>query len=408
MSGVESACNELASMSISDDVVSISTSNSTSPESSTDSVDSDKSTQSSSDSENSSPGNAYWGDREAEEDKTRLLDKINSRVKGAWAYRHDTIRYSQVIVLLISWEEHDLGQELQEAISQYRWTFEYLYKYEVWQFEIPTRKPHIALTSQLLELAKKDSPETLFVIWYDGHGREHQDRKGSPMWCSHGDRKESQTVDSNIISATLSDCEADILLVNNACSSLTCSRFNGKGIVESISASAFNTKTYGSLKPDDLSPSMTWAVLKILRDRRCVEEGITVAELHRRICLAVQWGIDQHPEIDGDEVYWESPNIRTQPVYTCLSAQPAGAHGKTRSIVLGQLKDPRSCGNSISRPDMQVQLRVAYPDQIDPKEWTDWLLSAPPCVEFLRLDINDEESWQKVNAGTSEDKASWA
>ncbi|KAI1742156.1 hypothetical protein F4680DRAFT_464087 [Xylaria scruposa] len=301
MSGVESACDESASMRISDDAVSVSTSSSTSPESSTNSVESDKSTQLSSDLENSSPDNASWGDPEAEENKTRLLDEINSRVKGTWAYRHDTIRYTQVIVLLISWEEHDLGQELQDAISQYRSTFEYLYKYEVWQFEIPRRKPHVALTSQLLELAKKDSPETLFVIWYDGHGREHQDRKGSPMWCSHGDRKESQTVDSSIISATLSDCEADILLVNNACSSLTCNRFNGKGIVESISASAFDTKTYGSSKPDDLSPSMTWAVLKILRDRRCVEEGITVAELHRKICLAVQWGIDQHPEFDGDQ-----------------------------------------------------------------------------------------------------------
>ncbi|TRX94458.1 hypothetical protein FHL15_004613 [Xylaria flabelliformis] len=422
----ESACDELASTRLSDEVFSVSTSNSTSPEASTGSLDSDKSTtQLSSDLRDDSPDDAYWGTPEAEEDKIRLLDEINNSVKGAWADRHDTTRYAQVIVLLISWEEHDLGQELHDAIRQYTSTFEYLYNYEVWHFEIPSRKPHLALTSQLLELAERDSSETLFVIWYDGHGLEHQDRRGSPRWCSHGDPKISQIVDSSIISATLSDCEADILLVNNACSSLTCNRFNGKGIVESISASAFDTVTYGSVTPNDLSPSMTWAVLQILRDRRCVEEGITVAELHRRICLAVQWGNYEQPEIDETVVsdqekssldtltskahlQWKYPNIRTQPVYTRLSAQPAGAHGKTRSIVLGRLEYPKGCSDSMGKPDMQVQLRVSYPDRIDPKEWIDWLLSAPSCVEFLRLDINDEESWQNVNEETWEDKADQA
>ncbi|KAI0191447.1 hypothetical protein EV127DRAFT_480388 [Xylaria flabelliformis] len=392
MASAESGCDELASTRLSD-VVSVTTSNSTSPESSTGSLDSDKSTtQLSSNLGDDSPDDACWGTQEAEEDKTRLLDEINNSVKGAWADRHDTARYTEVIVLLISWEEHDLGQDLQDAIRQYTSTFEYLYNYEVWHFEIPSKKPHLALTSQLLELAERDSSETLFVIWYDGHGLEHQDRRGSPRWCSHGNPKISKIVDSSIISATLSDCEADILLVNNACSSLTCNRFNGKGIVESISASAFDTVTYGSVTPNDLSPSMTWAVLQILRDRR--------------------WGNYEQPDFDetvvSDQVHWKYPNIRTQPVYTRLSAQPAGAHGKTRSIVLGRLEYPKRCSESMGRPDMQVQLRVSYPDRIDPKEWIDWLLSAPSCVEFLRLDINDEETWQKVNGETWEDKADQA
>jgi hypothetical protein len=109
-------------------------------------------------------------------------------------------------------------------------------------------------------------------------------------------------VNSSIISTTLGDCEADILLVNNACSSLTCDRFNGTGIVESISASAFNTVTFGSIDGSDLSPSMTWAAHKILSDEKCVKQGITVAELHRRICLATQWaGSTKKPKSYGPD-----------------------------------------------------------------------------------------------------------
>ncbi|KAI1755371.1 hypothetical protein F4782DRAFT_551623 [Xylaria castorea] len=398
MATVESTREELASTRLSDDVISISTSDSTSPEPINDSVGSDKSaTQLSSETESDSPDDASWDAQGTYEDNTLLLQKVEQGISNAWGGRHNASRYTQAIVLLISWEEHDLGQEMQDAIKQYTLMFEYLYKYEVWHFKIPSKKPHLALTSQLVSLAKKDSPDTLFVIWYDGHGLEHEDRRGSPRWCSHQDSEISQTVDSSIISATLSDCEADILLVNNACSSLTCNRFNSKGVVESISASAFDTKTYDSIRPDDLSPSMTWAVLKILRDRRCVEEGITVAELHRRICLAVQWGNEEYPEIDetvaGDAVDWKTPNIRTQPVYTRLSSQQAGAHGRTRSIVLGQLKHSRGYSDTIDRPDMQLQLKVDYPDRVDPKEWIDWLLSAPRCVGFLRLDTNEEE-WE--------------
>ncbi|KAK5627458.1 hypothetical protein RRF57_003173 [Xylaria bambusicola] len=252
-----------------------------------------------------------WGSSETPKYvETRTpLQTVQDEVKENWERRNETSRYERVIVLLISWEEHDLPG-LDEDQKQFRTTFECLYKYDVRRFKIPMKKPHLALTKKLMDLAIADSPDTLFVIWYDGHGNEHEDQRGCPRWSSHLDVKISSTVDSNIISIAFADSEADILLINNSCSSLTCGRFRGKGIVECISASAFNTSTYGSSKPDDLSLSMSWATLRILRDRKSVEEGISITELHRQICLAVQWpGGAHHPDYDDVNAECQGENF---------------------------------------------------------------------------------------------------
>lgn len=152
--------------------------------------------------------------------------------------------------------------------------------------------------------------------------------------------RQAQVVQSGIISNALSDCEADILLVNNACNSLTCDRFIGTGIVESISASAFNTFTYGSIRNDDLSPSMTWAAHQILSDKRSVEEGITVAELHRRICLGTQWAASDHVPnwngLDGNISKFYTPCMnRNSPFLSPLPSRPAALLQVTTRRVVG-------------------------------------------------------------------------
>lgn len=126
-------------------------------------------------------------DDDDDTDGIPTLEEIDQGIRKNWENREAPGQYTEVIVLLIRWEKHDLGQKLAETVEHYRYMFECLYGYEVWDFKIPAKKPHLALTSILIELAKRDSPETLFLIWYDGHGREHMDRRGSPSWCSHHD-----------------------------------------------------------------------------------------------------------------------------------------------------------------------------------------------------------------------------
>jgi hypothetical protein len=116
------------------------------------------------------------------------IERIQSKVDLSWGKREVLSRYRDVIVLLIHWEEHDFGDELATTIDKYKWMFMNLYNYEVRHFQIPSKKPHMALAEELVQLVRSDGPETLFIIWYDGHGDEHPDRRGSPIWGSHADR----------------------------------------------------------------------------------------------------------------------------------------------------------------------------------------------------------------------------
>lgn len=120
-------------------------------------------------------------------DEPAPLESIQPRLDRVWITRHRSSRYQHVVALLIQWEEHDLGDELDESTHRYDWMFRNLYKYEVWCFKIPSKKPHLAVMKQLAELAERDGSETLFIIWYDGHGFEHPDRRGPPEWSSHRD-----------------------------------------------------------------------------------------------------------------------------------------------------------------------------------------------------------------------------
>lgn len=113
------------------------------------------------------------------------LQIVQEQVGLNWKNREETSRYSRVTVLLISWEDHDLGNLIDDAQYQFQKTFECLYKYLVWKFQIPKKKPNQALTTKLLELAERDDPDALLIVWYDGHGSEHKDQRGSPIWHSH-------------------------------------------------------------------------------------------------------------------------------------------------------------------------------------------------------------------------------
>lgn len=119
-------------------------------------------------------------------DSLTPLQEVQNKVKTNWDSRLKTSRYKRVIVLLLSWEEHDLG-DMDKTLGHFRTIFEALYKYEVWPFKIPMEKSSLALAEELVKLANEDGADNLFVVWYDGHGREDLDQQGSPLWCSHED-----------------------------------------------------------------------------------------------------------------------------------------------------------------------------------------------------------------------------
>ncbi|KAI1177734.1 hypothetical protein F4777DRAFT_576812 [Nemania sp. FL0916] len=326
-------------------------------------------------------------------DPHEVVQKAQKAVERAWARRTEESRYRRVIVLLVGFASSDISESVDECHRHYDRLFRDLYNYEVRWFRIPSEKPQLSFGKVLMDLADEDS-HTLLLIWYDGHGLEHRDRRGPPRWVANTS-EDSPTVDTSIISATLSDCEADIFIMNNSCQSLNCERFNTKGVVEHISASAFSTFTYGSFDGTDQSPSLSWAAYRILSDKKCVDDGITVPEFHRRICLATQWGgSDKFPDTNWEDGYrgtWVDFKCRTEPVYTRLSADQAGPGGTTRTIVLRRLPEqPGENMTLICRPHLKLLLNVNEPIDIDSKAWVDWITSAPPNVNTAQLELFED------------------
>jgi hypothetical protein len=51
----------------------------------------------------------------ATSDNTTAVEKVQAEVVRAWRSRHRFCRYKQVIVLLISWKDHNLGDDVEEC-----------------------------------------------------------------------------------------------------------------------------------------------------------------------------------------------------------------------------------------------------------------------------------------------------
>jgi hypothetical protein len=91
---------------------------------------------------------------------------LDAAVKAVWPKRHD-IRYSQVHVLLVSWEDDDLG--VATEIKGLRHVFRDRYHFQVQGYRIPSAKPDRALYRRVLEFLDLDGEGTLLIFYYAGH-----------------------------------------------------------------------------------------------------------------------------------------------------------------------------------------------------------------------------------------------
>jgi hypothetical protein len=90
-------------------------------------------------------------------------------------------RYQEVYVLLISWEDDNLG--VVEEISELRDVFQNTYCYSTREFQIPSHQSHNALARRLLEFVEEpESKKSLLIVYYGGHGYMNDDRQCIWSW----------------------------------------------------------------------------------------------------------------------------------------------------------------------------------------------------------------------------------
>jgi hypothetical protein len=111
-----------------------------------------------------------------------LAADLDEAVKAVWPRRQD-IRYTQVHVLLIRWEDDDLG--VITEVQELKHVFQHIYNYSVETYDISSVMPQRTLNQRIQEFLKydeKNGDETLLIVYYAGHARRVPDSNEPPLW----------------------------------------------------------------------------------------------------------------------------------------------------------------------------------------------------------------------------------
>lgn len=110
----------------------------------------------------------------------QFSDDLSAALNAAWPSRHES-RYSDAQVLILSWEDDDLG--VFHEINVLQRTFRDLFNYGVTEWKIPQHKPERKLNLKIGEfLDDYDSKDHLLIVYYAGHGFLNEQRVS--MWAA--------------------------------------------------------------------------------------------------------------------------------------------------------------------------------------------------------------------------------
>lgn len=247
---------------------------------------------------------------------------------GKIAFPRPQQRYSSVHVLMISWEDDDLGTA--REIATLKGIFEEDYRYSTRHYEIPSyknlrpgREPSWELEGVLLQTRNEHGwdEDGLLIIYYGGHGEVSKRSQHSiwKAWKSQpiGDRvpPKSPEIDWSESQAMIMGAKAEILFVLDCCYASASVRDFGqryRGRRELLLAS-------GNDKASNEN-TLTKALINELLDLGA--SPCTVSSLHAKL-LQNQ----------------SNHNLKPAPIYTCMVGAKAG-------IVLAPLPDPNAPASS--------------------------------------------------------------
>ena len=92
-------------------------------------------------------------------------------------------RYSEVHVILLSWEDEDPKLPVSLEIKALADVFSDLYGFEVEQWLIPSDNSHNRLQKKILKFLGDDDAGHLKIVYYAGHGK--LTNHGTPAWTRY-------------------------------------------------------------------------------------------------------------------------------------------------------------------------------------------------------------------------------
>ncbi|KAH7364583.1 hypothetical protein BKA65DRAFT_491666 [Rhexocercosporidium sp. MPI-PUGE-AT-0058] len=171
-----------------------------------------------------------------------LQEAANAVFAGAGNRRS---RYSNVSVILFSWEDEDPNLPVSLEIAALKHVFVNLYGYEAIEWQIPNLNSHTALNLRILQFLAEGDCKNLKIIYYAGHGKLSS--RGQAVWTSYGNchAERPPMVKWSGIQNALEESESDVLILLDCCASGLSNTDEGNGVTELLAACAFNNTTKG-------------------------------------------------------------------------------------------------------------------------------------------------------------------
>ena len=110
-----------------------------------------------------------------------FAEDLQVAINAAWPTRHKS-RYEKVHVLLLSWDNDNLGVEYE--IRRLQYVFTHLYRFDVEEFKIPRKTPGKATVARVSNFLESDAAGSLLIVYYAGHARLSHQTNEPPIWAA--------------------------------------------------------------------------------------------------------------------------------------------------------------------------------------------------------------------------------
>ena len=111
----------------------------------------------------------------------KFAEDLQLAIAAAWPTRRDS-HYERVHVLLLSWEDDNLGVD--KEIKRLGHVFSHLYQFDVERFQIPRKTPGKATASRVSTFLENDGVGSLLIVYYAGHACLSNQTNELPIWAA--------------------------------------------------------------------------------------------------------------------------------------------------------------------------------------------------------------------------------
>ncbi|KAH8884958.1 hypothetical protein GQ53DRAFT_879199 [Thozetella sp. PMI_491] len=285
------------------------------------------------------------------EDVAQLAEKLLTAARKVWPTRNRS-RYKDVRVLLLHWDEDDLG--VKEEVRDLEATFRELYHYHTESWQIRSEKPDRELKKKILQFVEEyESEDTLLIVYYAGHARPNSMPGEAPDWVSR--RKNATVVHPGGVQSILEECDSDVLLLYDCCHAVhpsgNTSKQTSGSITEVVAACGFEAVA-AEVGGHSFTSNLTEVLAEALVHHSSQDRPFKVVDLHTQLIsrlqshkLSRQRDSAGKPLLDHNSKPVFEPLRRRTPIHYWLSSND-------RSIILEPLEtDLNSSGDTSSQAD---------------------------------------------------------